>query len=162
MNRFTITPEFLEKLARDELYEYFSNVLMVFAQDNKYKVCMDDRGFAFKIYYDIILKYECLGVWIKAMNRKRNSFEQVSIPNKVFSDNRDLFLSIANELIPGKQLITSQKTLFNDISKIITENQITLIDGDEAIAILKSNNNINYQISYGNNSPNINGNNNSI
>ena len=160
MNRFTITPEFLEKLARDEIFEYFSNVLMVFAQRNEYKVCIDNKGLAYQIYADIIMKYDMLQVWIKVMNGTRNSFEQVSIPDKDFSDNRDLFLSIANELEPRKQLITSQKTLFNDKSLIITEKKITLIDGDEAIAILQPNNII--QISYGNNSPNINGNNNTI
>lgn len=162
MNRFTITPEFLEKLARDCIYDYFSNVLMVFAQRNEYKVCLDNKGLAERIYADIIMKYDMLQVWIKVMNGTPNSFEKVSIPDIAFSDDRDLFLSIANELIPGKQLITSKKSLFNDKSQIIMKNLITLIDGDEAIAILQPKKSVINQISYGDNSPNVNGNNNKL
>lgn len=163
MNRFTITPEFLEASAMDEGYYYFSNVLMVFAQRNSYKLCLDNRGFASQIYEEIIRKHECLRVWMKAMNCKPHCIENVSIPRNKYEDRRDLFLSIANEVQPLKQLITNSKSLYNNKKELITLNKISLLDGDEAIDILQMKTpQMLVQISYGNNSPNINGNNNKV
>lgn len=163
MNRFTITPEFLEATASDESYDFFVNVLMVFAQDNKYKLCMDNIGLAYHAYAGIIRKYDCLQVWLKILNSRKNKIEKVSIPNVEYQDIRDLFLSIANEVLPYKRLLTSVKSSYNDKQEQIIRNNINLVDGNEAKDFLnqKVSQTI-IQNSYGDNSPNINGNNNTI
>lgn len=163
MNRFTITPEFLEATASDESYDFFVNVLMVFAQDNKYKLCMDNIGLAYHAYAGIIRKYDCLQVWLKVLNSRKNKIEKVSIPNVEYQDIRDLFLSIANEVLPYKRLLTSVKSSYNDKQEQIIQNNINLVDGNEAKDFL--NQKVLQpiiQISNGDNSPNINGNNNTI
>lgn len=162
MNRFTITSEFLEASALDKDYDFFSNVLMVFAQKNQYMLCLDNKKIAYDLYEKIIRRHDCLRVWLEALNRKPHSIEEVSIGKKSYKDDRDLFISIANEVQPYKQLITSKKSLFNDKYKQIQKYKITIIDGDEAIEILKPKTSYNIQISLGDNSPNINGNNNAI
>lgn len=163
MNRFTITPEFLEATASDESYDFFVNVLMVFAQDNKYKLCMDNIGLAYHAYAGIIRKYDCLQVWLKVLNSRKNKIEKVFIPNVEYQDIRDLFLSIANEVLPYKRLLTSVKSSYNDKQEQIIQNNINLVDGNEAKDFL--NQKVLQpiiQISNGDNSPNINGNNNTI
>lgn len=139
MNRYTITSEFLEASALDKDYDYFSNVLMVFAQKNQYMLCLDDKKLANKLYEEIIRKHECLRVWLEALNRKPHSIEEVSIGGISYKDDKDLFLSIANEVQPYKQLITSNKTLFNDKREKISFYNIDLIDGNEAISRLSPN-----------------------
>lgn len=161
MNRFTITPEFLEATASDESYDFFANVLMVFAQDNKYKLCIDNIGLAYHSYEGIIRRYDCLQVWLKVLNSRTNNLEKVSIPNVEYEDTRDLFISIANEVLPYKRLLTSVKSSYNDKQEQIIRNKINLVDGNEAKDFLnqKDSHTI-IQNSYGDNSHNINGNNN--
>lgn len=163
MNRFTITPEFLEATASDQSYDFYANVLMVFAQDNKYKICMDNIGLAYRSYVGIIRKYDCLQVWLKVLNSMPNNIEKVSIPDVEYEDIRDLFLSIANEVLPYKRLLTSVKSSYNDKQEQIIQNKINLIDGNEAKDLLNQKaSQPTIQISYGDNSPNINGSNNTI
>lgn len=163
MNRFTITPEFLEATASDGSYDFFVNVLMVFAQDNKYKLCIDNIGLAYNSYAGIIRRYDCLQVWLKVLNSRINNIEKVSIPNVEYEDTRDLFISIANEVRPYKRLLTCDKSSYNDKQEQIIRNEINLVDGNEAKDFLneKVSQTI-IQNSYGDNSPNINGNNNII
>lgn len=163
MNRFTITPDFLEATASNGSYDLFANVLMVFAQDNRYKLCLDNNGLAFRSYVGIIRKYDCLQVWVKVLNSSTNNIEKVSIPNVEYEDVRDVFLSIANEVLPFKRLLTSVKSSYNDKQELIIRNKINLVDGNEAKDLL--NQKVLHpiiQISYGDNSPNINGNNNKL
>ena len=163
MNRFTITPEFLEASASDNSYDYFANVLMVFAQDNKYKLCMDSTGLAGLSYEEIIRKYECLQVWLKVLNGKSHNIEKVSVASKNYQDNRDLFMSIANATPPYKRLVTHAKSYYNEKLDQIMHNNICLLDGNEVKEILHyTPPTIVLQYSTGDNSPNINGNNNII
>jgi len=160
VNRFTISPDFLEFSATEETCEYLLNVLFVFAQDNPYKLCLDKRGLARAQYERIIESHECLLFWIGMINMKSRNIETVEIAGHQYESTQELFLAIADAIYPNKKLITSDKSLFAEWQKYITLHGINLIDGDEAKGMLMQPTVI--QISNGNNSPNINGNNNTI
>lgn len=160
MNRFTISPEFLESCAQDPTCYYLLNVLMVLAQDNQFKLCMDKGNLASSRYADIIRKSEPLQFWIKMLNLRTRNIEVVVIPKGTYSTNQDLFLAIANMVLPQKKLVTSNKSIYDDWQKEVIGQGITLIDGDEAKSLMQAPPII--QISYGDFSPNIQGNQNTI
>ena len=160
MNRFTISPDFLVFSATEETYDYLLNVLLVFAQDNQYKLCLDKRGLARVQYEHIIRSYDCLHLWIGMINRKSRNIETVEIAGYQYESTQELFLAIADAVHPNKNLITSDKSSFAEWQEYINNHGINLIDGDEAKGMLMHPTVI--QISYGDNSPNINGNNNTI
>lgn len=160
MNRYTISPDFLDFSAAEENYYYLLNVLLVFAQDNQFKLCLDKNGLAQVQYDRIVQSHECLLFWIKALNRKSRNIETVQIAGNQYDSTQELFLAIADAVHPNKKLITSDKSLFNEWQKFINDQGISLIDGDEAKSMLTHPTVI--QLSIGNNSPNINGNNNTI
>lgn len=160
MNRYTISPDFLEFSATEESCDYFLNVLLVFAQDNQYKLCLDKRGLAHAQYENIIQSHERLLFWIKMLNLKSRNIETVQIVEHQFDSTQELFLAIADAVCPHKKLITSDKSLFAEWQDNISNQGINLIDGDEAKSMLMHPTVI--QMSFGDNSPNINGNNNTI
>ena len=160
MNRFTISPDFLEFTANEETCDYLLNVLLVFAQDNQFKLCLDKGGLARAQYEHIIQSHECLLFWIGMINRKSGNIEAVPIAGHQYESTQELFLAIANAVHPQKKLITSDKSSFAEWQDYVNNQGINLIDGDEAKGMLTHPTVI--QISYGDNSPNINGNNNTI
>lgn len=164
MNRYTISPEFLESSADlTEHHDYFADVLMVFAQDNQYKLCIDEDRFAYNIYKEIILKHQCLQTWLKLLNRRKNKIEIVSIPKEEYPDRRDIFISIANEVHPSKQLLTTSKVVYSNKNAVISQKGIALIDGTEAkVRLNQKNVTIVYQSTFGSNSPIVNGNENKL
>lgn len=137
MNRFTLTPEFLEASTFDKSDDLYLNVLMVFAQDNKYKLCMDNLGFASELYEEIIKKDDSLRLWLSAVNTRSNNIEKVIINDEDYKDKRDLFLSIADTTPPFKHLVTYSKSLFNDKQEIVTRNGISLLDGNDVKDIFR-------------------------
>lgn len=160
MNRYTLSPDFLVFSATEESCDYFLNVLLVFAQDNQFKLCLDKRGLAREQYDHIIQSYECLRFWIKMINMKSRNIETVQIAGNQYASPQELFLAIADAVHPHKKLITSDKSSFNEWQDFIDNRGINLIDGDEAKSMLIHPTVV--QMSFGNNSPNINGNNNTI
>ncbi len=164
MNRFAIAPDFLEYCAREIDCDYFLNVLMVFAQDNHFKLCMDETGKADSVYEVIIERSECLRFWIKMLNNSPRNKEMVRIPDIEYESKESLFLAISNAIPPRKRLVTSNKALFERSQDFISSQSISLIDGDEAKGMLRlpSVTQIVTQITNGDHSPNINGNYNSL
>jgi hypothetical protein len=160
VNRYTISPDFLEYVAKNSSSDYLLNVLIVFAQDNQYKLCMDKRGYASSQYEKIIESSDHLRFWVNMLNNKKQNIEAVEISDKIYKDYQELFVEIAKSVPPGKRLVTSDKSLYNRLQEEIAFHNVHLIDGDEAKVMMRAP--INVQISYGDNSPNINGNNNSV
>lgn len=160
MNRFTISPDFLEFTATEETCDYLLNVLLVFAQDNQFKLCLDKSGLAQAQYEHIIQSHECLLFWIRMINIKSRNIETVQIAGHQYESSQELFLAIADAVQPNKKLITSNKSSFAEWQDYINNQGINLIDGDEAKSMLMHPTVI--QISYGDNSPNINGSNNTL
>ena len=66
MNRYTIAPDFLETAAENSYY--LLNVLIVFAQDNRFKLCMDNRDLAYECYEGITRRYESIRFWMPLLN----------------------------------------------------------------------------------------------
>lgn len=153
MNRYTISPEFLESCAQDPSCDYLLNVLMVLAQDNQFKLCMDKGDIAFSRYAGIIQRNECLQFWIQMLNIKARNIEAVVIPNRAYLTNQELFLAIANKVPPEKKLVTSDKSMYDNWLEDVIEQGIMLLDGDEAKVRMQAP--IIMQVSTGDNSPNI-------
>lgn len=160
MNRFTIAPDFLEYCAREAEFDLFRNVLFVFTQDNQFKICMDKLGLADASYRCIIERSEIIRFWLEMLNCKSRNIECVAIPNVPYATQQDLFLEIANAVPPKKRLVTSDKSLFDNWLDRISTDGITLFDGDEAKVDLQPKTIT--QISLGDGSPNIVGNQNQI
>lgn len=162
MNRFVIAPDFLESIDEENNIDLFLNVLVVFAQDNPYKLCVDSFGLADSIYTSVCEPSELLRRWISYLNSKSRNKEIVRLPDEDNYDSKQsLFLAISDAIPPGKRLVTSNKPSYNRWQGFITEHGISLIDGDEAKDQIQRTTVIN-QTSIGNNSPNIIGNLNSV
>ena len=79
----------------------------------------------------------------------------------MLANEKDLFLAIASEVYPNKRLLVgSKQAYYREREQIISTNGIHLLDASETKALLSSPNIT--QISYGNGSPNIYGNNNNL
>lgn len=157
MTRFTIMPEFIEGCVSNQ---YFFEVLCYFPmRTNPFKVCLDNRQLAYRIYAELARNSEMIYHWIQALNNTGNCIYKVNLENDEYQNENELFLAIANQVSPSKLIITSDKALFNDDMQFVSDNGITLLDPDEAAQRLSP---TVIQISYGNNSPNIYGNNNNL
>ena len=157
MNRYTIAPDFVEMAAKNSYY--LLNVLIVFAQDNRFKLCMDDKEMAYKCYESIIKRHESIRFWMSLLNNSSRNIEKIKLKSGKYSDSQDLFLAIADVVFPNKRLITGDKSLFNDKQNFINNHGVNIIDGDEAKDYLQR---AYVNITLGDNSPIVNGNNNKI
>lgn len=157
MNRFTIMPEFVNEC---KLSDYYFEVLAYFPmKTNPFKICMDNKGLAANEYEKLAKESELILRWISSLNDHANNIYKVNLEHSSYDSVIDLFLAISNHVLPSKQLITSDKAIFNEYTQFIQDNQIQLLDPDQAASILNSRV---IQLSYGDNSPNIIGNNNKI
>lgn len=48
MNRFTIDADFLSYAGLEDNMDLFLDVLMIFTQDNEFRICLDSSDIAFK------------------------------------------------------------------------------------------------------------------
>lgn len=157
MNRYTIAPDFVEMAAENNFY--LLNVLIVFAQDNKFKLCMDNKNLAYKCYECLVRRYDSIRFWMSLLNNSSRNVEKIELKSGGYSDSQDLFLAIADAVVPNKRLITSDKSLFYGKQDFISNHGVNIIDGDEAKDYLQS---VYINITMGDNSPIVNGNNNKI
>lgn len=160
MNRYTISSDFLESYATDT--SVFINLLMVFAQDNRFKVCVDNQGKAVQKYYLLGKEFEYIRMWLKFMSYSNYKYvENIGDCDVENCDERDLFIEIASKVLPYKQLLVNSKNDYYNLKEnLIAEKGVLLLDKDEILSSLSSTVVVN-QYSYGKNSPNICGNNNS-
>lgn len=157
MNRYTIAPDFVEMAAENSYY--LLNVLIVFAQDNRFKLCMDNKDMAYKCYESIVKRHDSIRFWMSLLNNSSRNIEKIKLKSGKYSDSQDLFLAIADAVVPNKRLITGDKSLFSEKQNFINNHGVNIIDGDEAKDYLQR---AYVSITMGDNSPIINGNNNKI
>lgn len=160
MNRYTIAPDFIEAAAENSYY--LLNVLFVFAQDNRFKLCMDNMDLAYECYERIIRSHESIRFWMSMLNNSPRNIEIVQLKSGRYTDSQDLFLEIADAVVPYKRLITSNKALYHGKQDFIISHSVNIIDGDEAKDCLRSIQINKVNITMGDNSPIVNGNNNTI
>ena len=161
MNRYTISPDFLEHCAREKDYYLFLNVLLVFAQNNSYKICLDKSELAFNCYKNLIQKYDMLASWMKYLNDTPYNIEAVCIPDADYGTEQELFMAIANAIPPEKKLVTFDKSLYTQRwLHFLTSNGIHLLDGNETEHKFRQLTIV--QVSFGDYSPNTVGNQNTI
>lgn len=160
MNRFTVSNDFLTTYGND--CDVLVNILMTFIQDNPYKICVDDKGKALDCYQELAMQNEYIRTWINFMGKLGfKCAERICISNNNIANEKDLFLAIASEVYPNKRLLVgSKQAYYREREQMISTNGIHLLDASETKALLSSPNIT--QISYGNGSPNIYGNNNNL
>lgn len=161
MNRFTIEPDFIEFASAENNTYLFTDVLVVFAQDNEFKLCIDSSQIALDNYWRIAKKSEMLRTWFGLINAKGCRYiEFIEISNQIYKNEKELYIDICSKTFcEKKRLIVKRKQPYNVFSEKIQENKIQLIDGDEAKEAL---NRRIVQISFGDNSSNVIGDHNTI
>lgn len=163
MNRFTIDADFIGFAGLEDNIDLFLNVLMIFPQDNRFRLCMDSSDVTFNRYKELALESQAIRFWLsflfeKKENRKYIDF--ITIKKKDYSDIKKLYIEICNSSCSNqKKIIVDKKQSYGDFSEEISNSNIQLLDGYEAKEILNVKN---IQISTGDNSPNVIGDNNII
>ena len=56
MNRFTIDADFISLAGLDDNVDLLLDVLMVFTQDNEFRLCLDTSDIAFQKYLNVSIK----------------------------------------------------------------------------------------------------------
>lgn len=163
MNRFTIDEDFICLAGLEDNIDLFLNVLMIFTQENPFRVCMDESDITFRRYKELALKSEPIRFWIRCLFEKqenRKYIDFIATDESISSDPKKLYIEICNNSCSSqKKIIVDTKQSYGNLLSDISTSGISLLDGYEAKAILNTQN---IQISYGNNSSNIIGDGNSI
>lgn len=141
MAKYTICSEFINYIANEKELNLFSNVIMVFAQDNAYKVCIDKNDQIFSLYENIAMKSEIIRLWLKCMTTKKDiNFEKIDIYDQDIKESKELFLYVCKSTFGEKTLIVFSTQDYIKYEKFISQNQIILLDKDEAKENLKPQN----------------------
>lgn len=163
MNRFTIDADFISYAALDDNADLLLDVLMVFTQDNEFRLCLDSSNIAFQKYHNISLNSEAIRFWFRClfeMKQSRKYIDYVTIRRKIHSNDKQIYIEICNSSCSeNKRIIVDSKQSYSELNKLLLDSQIHLLDGYQAKTILNARN---IQISMGNNSPNILGDNNTV
>lgn len=163
MNRFTIDVDFISFAGMKENFDLLFNVLMVFIQDNEFRLCLDSSNIALAEYNKIALESEAIRFWFKCLfetEQSRRYIDYIKIEKQKYSHDKQIYIEICNcSYSKNKRIIVANKQSYGELMDILSEKQINLLDGYEAKSMLNTRV---MQISYGNNSPNINGNNNIV
>jgi hypothetical protein len=163
MNRFTIDADFISLAGLDDNADLLLDVLMVFTQDNEFRLCLDSSDIAFQKYLDISLNSEAIRFWFHCLFESRQSrkyIDYITINRRTYSNGKQIYIEICNNSCSEmKRIIVAEKQSYNELIELLSDSKIQLLDGYQAKAILNMRN---IQISMGANSPNINGNYNTV
>ena len=154
MNRFTIDADFISLAGLDDNVDLLLDVLMVFTQDNEFRLCLDTSDIAFQKYLNVSINSEAIRFWFNCLFQNKQSRK------RTYSDDKQIYIEICNNSCSAmKRIIVANKQSYSELMELLSNSEIQLLDGYQAKAILNVRN---IQISMGANSPNINGNNNTV
>lgn len=160
MRDCTITDDFLKAAAQDN--DFFDNILFVFVQNNDWYMCIDKGGRMLAAYEPIAESNECLRFWF---SRLSNSFKYVSsidVDVDSSSSMMDVFIEVASKSY-NKQLLVSDIGKYSSQKKCLEDKGVRLCCGTEIEQQMQSSIIQNStEISMGDNSTLILGNNNTI
>ena len=163
MNRFTIDADFISLAGLDDNVDLLLDVLMVFTQDNEFRLCLDTSDIAFQKYLNVSINSEAIRFWFNCLFQNKQSrkyIDYITIKKRTYSDDKQIYIEICNNSCSAmKRIIVANKQSYSELMELLSNSEIQLLDGYQAKAILNVRN---IQISMGANSPNINGNNNAV
>ena len=67
MNRFTIDADFISLAGLDDNVDLLLDVLMVFTQDNEFRLCLDTSDIAFQKYLNVSINSEAIRFWFNCL-----------------------------------------------------------------------------------------------
>jgi len=146
-------------ISSEEFAHYFTNILLVYTQNNPHKICLDKDGLILEKYKSIACDNEFIRFWIKLVtNEKLPSIEYIQL--KDYNSSNDVFLEVCIKSY-DKVLVVGSKQEYASDAKFIADNKITLVDKDDVVDILSMSKRIikieahdGSLVSLGNNSPN--------
>ena len=129
MPTYTVCSEILE-LSKVEKH-YFYNLLCYFAQENEYKICLDEEDFIIKEYNEKAKNNEELRSWINWISYDKRNYEIIKVQKKL-SVNRELFVMVCASTF-DKLLITRSKDDYISHKEFIEQEKICVRDKDEMV-----------------------------
>lgn len=149
MSLYTISPDFLSNVNKDE-QTYLSNILFIFSnRNNSFKVAQDKNGEVISIYQAIQQNADIIKTWLEFMSFSPSTFEKidVDISNIVCMETK--FVKICKETKANNNLIvysTQNISKFICLDKIINYEgvNIRIFDRDDANLELNRNTNNTY------------------
>lgn len=140
MNQYTVSADFVEHCGPDNPCNraHWLNVLIVFCQDRPCKLCLDDRRLALELYQKLGERYEPVRFWLQSLlNNTTKKTVIVRLPDGNYDDACTLFATIAARTISkDRKLIVQDKQKYSHLLAFIQDNDIRLLDGDEAKSLL--------------------------
>lgn len=134
---YTISPDLLRNIEKDEGV-YFTDILFVFAQrTNSFKVSKDKNGEVINSYLAIEENGETIKTWLDLMSFKPSPFELIDVDVRGIDCEETKFLKICKETKNTNKLILySQQNIKNHKCErnfvIFEETTIQILDRDEA------------------------------
>lgn len=130
MPEYTVCPKLLEYSCINK--KSILDLLFVFVPENSKKICIDNEEEIIEIYKEIIEKDKDLSDWFRFLNmRRESSFFKVPLKNKT----KNLILNICSSSL-SKNLISDAIINYSDEFDFLTEENIKLLDFNEAKILL--------------------------
>lgn len=99
MNRFTIDADFLSYAGLEDNMDLFLDVLMIFTQDNEFRICLDSSDIAFKRYIDISMNSESIRFWFRCLfenKQNRKYIDYITIRSQNYLNEKQVYIEICN------------------------------------------------------------------
>src|SRR6218665_1529756 len=143
MSIYTISPDFLSNVDKDE-QNYLSNILFVFTnRNNSFKLTKDKKGDVISIYKSIQENADIIKIWLDLMSYTPAPFESIDVDISNIDCLETKFLKICKEtkgfnnlIVYSVQNLTKFKCIGNKIS--FEGIDINILDRDEANSELNS------------------------
>ena len=132
MSIYTITPDLLRNIEKDESF-YMTDILFVFTnRSNTYKVSKDNNGEVINCYESITNNGEIIKTWLDLMSFKPSPFETIDVDLGGIQCEETKFLKICKETQNYNKLILYSS---QNIRNYICNNNIVQFE-NKAIQIL--------------------------
>ncbi|MCC9073699.1 hypothetical protein LNQ49_19140 [Flavobacterium sp. F-65] len=146
MSLYTISPDFLSSINKDE-QAYLSNILFVFSnKNNTFKVTKDRNSDIISIYQAIQQNADIIKTWLECMSFSPNTFEKIDVDISNIACMETKFIKVCKETKANNNLIvysTQNISKFNCLDKIIDYEGVNIKIFDRDDANLELNQNIN-------------------
>lgn len=144
MSLYTISPDFLTNINKDEQV-YLSNILFIFSnRNNSFKVTKDRNGEVISIYQAIQQNADIIKTWLEFMSFSPSTFEKIDVDISTITCMETKFVKICKETKANNNLIvysTQNISKFNCLDKKIDYEgvSIKIFDRDDANVELNQN-----------------------
>ncbi|MBX7046420.1 MAG: hypothetical protein K1X86_11360 [Ignavibacteria bacterium] len=136
MSVYTVTKNFLENL-HDRDKKYVLNLLLLFVQENPFKIAVDKGGIIIDLYWTTAVESPDVTKWLEWMSHKpKEYFEDIDVEFGAEKDEEYIFLKLCSLTKCQKKIIVDSHQFWNKYEGTMEEGTyIIIFDGIEVTAL---------------------------